>query len=593
MQETLDGIFVNLGAFVPNLIAALLILIVGWLIAAGVSALVRAGLRRTDLDNRLARSVAGSGSEASFKTEEWISRGVFWLIMLFVIIAFLQALNLTVVSGPLNNLLDGLLGFIPNLIGALILIAVAWLVATVLRLLVTRGLQAVNFDERVGSEMRDQQRDNTGMASGSASSSSSASSGSVRSYDTSSTRARGSATGTTRRTSLSETLGNVVYWLVFLLFLPAILDALELQGLLQPVNNLLNEVLAFLPNLFAAALIIVAGWFVARIVQRIVTNLLAAVGTDRLAERIGLANVLGQQRLSGLLGLIVYILILIPVVIAGLNALQLDAITAPASQMLNTFLNAIPDIFAAALILVIAYFVGRLISNLVVNLLRGFGFDNMFRRVTGTSGTVQTPSPTSSSATAAPGQTSSTAATGTSTTSPSDIVGYIVLVGIMLFASIAAFNTLGFEIVAVMISQFTVLVGQIILGLIIFAIGLFLANLAARAIVSSGVTQAGLLALAARISIIVLAGAMALRQMGLANEIVNLAFGLLLGAVAVAFALAFGLGGREPARQEVERWFQTLRNRNIQNEPLPGGETPAKAKTEQATRRLEGGTTAD
>jgi hypothetical protein len=76
---------------------------------------------------------------------------------------------------------------------------------------------------------------------------------------------------------------------------------------------------------------------------------------------------------------------------------------------------------------------------------------------------------------------------------------------------------------------------------------------------ASGVAQAGLLAMAARVSSLVLAGAMALRQMGLANEIINLAFGLLLGAIAVAVALAFGLGGRELAARELEGWLQSVK----------------------------------
>ena len=74
---------------------------------------------------------------------------------------------------------------------------------------------------------------------------------------------------------------------------------------------------------------------------------------------------------------------------------------------------------------------------------------------------------------------------------------------------------------------------------------------------SSGATQSNLLALTARISIIVLAGAMALRQMGLANEIINLVFGLLLGAVAAA--LAFGLGGRDVAGRTIEDWAKSLK----------------------------------
>jgi hypothetical protein len=71
----------------------------------------------------------------------------------------------------------------------------------------------------------------------------------------------------------------------------------------------------------AAGLILLVGWFVARIVQRIVTNLLAAVGVDRLSEQVGVAKALGKQKLSGVIGLLLYILILIPVLIAALDAL--------------------------------------------------------------------------------------------------------------------------------------------------------------------------------------------------------------------------------------------------------------------------------
>jgi hypothetical protein len=348
---------------------------------------------------------------------------------------------------------------------------------------------------------------------------------------------------------------------VFLFFLPVILDTLNIQGLLEPVQNLLNEILGFLPNLFAAALILLIGWFVAGIVRRIITNVAAAVGVDRLAQRVGLSNVLGSQQLSGLLGLLVYVFILVPVIIAALNALEIEAVTAPASAMLAAFLAAIPNIFAAALILVIAYVVGRVVSGLVVNVLSGLGVNRLLSRF-------------------AIGGTNSPSSPAAASTTPADIIGYIVLVGIMLFASIAAFNTLGLDELANLISNFTVLIGQIILGLIIFGIGLFLSDLASRAVEASQVPQSGLLAMAARIAIIVLAGAMALRQMGLANEIITLAFGLILGAIAVAFALAFGLGGREPAQREVERMFQALRSRQIKQDPT-------RSAAQNATQRLK------
>ncbi len=132
----------------------------------------------------------------------------------------------------------------------------------------------------------------------------------------------------------------------------------------------------------------------------------------------------------------------------------------------------------------------------------------------------------------------------------------------MLFATVEALGLLGFEALGDLIAQFLVFAGHIFLGLIIFAIGLYLANLASKTVLASGAAQAGLLAMAARLSIIVLAGAMALRQMGLANEIINLTFGLLLGAIAVAVAIAFGLGGRDIAARELAGWIQGIRSKD-------------------------------
>jgi hypothetical protein len=494
MQVIVSQITQLVGAYIPNLVGALLILIIGWLVALIVSAIVRGVLRRTTVDNRVARWIAGDEAAKGVEVEQWVGKGVYYLIMLFVLIAFFQALGLTIITQPLNQLLVQVFQYAPQLLGAGLLLLLAWIIASALRLLITRVLTAARLDERLGSEAGVEED----------------------------------------RVPLTKSLGDAVYWLVFLLFLPAILTALNLGGLLGPVQSMVNEVLAYLPNLFAAGVILAVGWFVARIVQRIVSNLLAAVGADRLSERVGLAPVLGKQQLSGLLGLIVYILILIPVLIAALNALALEAVTQPASNMLNTILGAFPDIFAAGLVLAIAYVVGRVVAGLISNLLTGVGFNAILARL----GLGKEP------------------AEGEQT--PSEIVGYLVLVAIMLFATIEATQLLGFTLLAELATEFTVFASQIVLGLIIFAIGLWLSNLAARTIQASGAAQAGLLAMAARVSILALAGAMALRQMGLANEIINLAFGLLLGAIAVAAALAFGLGGRDIAGRQLEGWVRSV-----------------------------------
>ena len=339
---------------------------------------------------------------------------------------------------------------------------------------------------------------------------------------------------------LTKTASEAVYWLTFLLFLPAILDALAVPGLLAPVQDMLTAILGFLPNLFAAAIIFAVGWFVARIVQRIVSNLLAAVGTDRLSEKVGMASVLGQTGLSGLIGLVVYILILIPVLVAALNALQIEAVTQPASQMLNTILGALPGIFAAVLVIGIAYVVARIVAGLVTNLLRGVGFDKL-------------PSLLGLGTEPAKGQRTL-----------SDFAGTVTLIAIVLVAIMQALPMLGFDIAAGMMSQFLIFAGHVFLGLVIFGIGLYLAKFVAEGIHASGMAQANVLAPIARIAILVLAGAMGLREMGLAEEIVNLAFGLALGAIAVAVAIAFGIGSRDVAKHAVENFVE---RRKMQQQP--------------------------
>jgi len=499
------------GAFVPNLVGAIVILIVGWLVALLVSRAVAGALRRTGLDRRLAALMGGG--ERPLQVASWTQTIVFWVLFLLVLLAFFQALGLTLVTTPLSALLGEVFAYLPRLAGAVVLIVLAWVLATILRLLVTRTLQALRLDQRLGEQAAPE---------------------------------GASAAGATRpataaRAPLSRTLGEVVYWLVWLLFLPAILDALNLGGLLAPVVGMLDKAIGYLPNIVAAAVILLVGWFVAGIVRRIVTNLLAAAGLDAFVARLGVGQT-GMQRPSDLVGLVVYVLILLPVLTAALNALGLDAVTRPLSDVLNTLLAAIPHIFAAALVLLIAYLIGRLVASLVAGLLAGLGFDRLPARL--------------GLAAIAPGPTSVTETTTPGGRTLSQTAGQLVLVAIMLFAAIEAARQLGFELVADLLAQFLVLAGQILLGLIIIAIGLYLADLIARAVRGRNVQNARLLATVARVAIIGLAVAMGLRQMGVANEIVNLAFALLLGAIAVAAALAFGLGGRNAAGRELEAWLE-------------------------------------
>jgi len=517
----LEGLLQSLIAFIPNLIAAVAILLLGLIIAAIARSVVRGILKSTNIDNRIAAGVTGRSSTGDLpKVENLVANVVFWVIVAFTVVAVLQTLQLQAVSQPLNNLLNQILVFIPRLIGALIILGVAWVLATVVKLITTRGLHALRIDERLNQQPEGTARDPNQL-------------------------------------SLSDTIGSALYWFIFLLFLIPILDTLGLQQALLPVQNLVEQILAILPNILAALLIAAAGWLIAQVVRRIVTNLLASAGFDSLGTRFGLRRGTGAQSLSGIVGTIVYVLILIPVAIAALNALRIEAISVPAISMLEQILSALPAIFTAALVLIVSYFLARFVADLVTSILTSIGFNNVFSLLGLPSLSRRaTVAPTTSDFTVTSTEQRTviqpeTAAQSVTTRTPSELVGIIVLVGIMLFATVAAVNILNITALTLLVTGIVVVLGRILAGLVVFAIGLFLANLAFNIITSSGDSQAQILAQVARIAIIALVSAMALQQIGIASDIVNLAFGLVLGALAVAVALAFGLGSRDIAREQV------------------------------------------
>jgi hypothetical protein len=141
---------------------------------------------------------------------------------------------------------------------------------------------------------------------------------------------------------------------------------------------------------------------------------------------------------------------------------------------------------------------------------------------------------------------------------PSQIVGWLVLLGVMVMAILGATSILGFPALSLVVTQFLAFTWRIVVGLVIFGIGLWLANVLVNGIEATDWPQKRLATIFTRITVIVLAGAMALGQMGLADSIINLAFGLTLGGIALAVALAFGLGGRDVAERELESWVTTV-----------------------------------
>jgi hypothetical protein len=481
----------TIGVSLINLVVGLLILLIGYIVARIIAGVIRRLLKRIKLDNRIADTLSEPGKEQKIQVEDVISKIIFWVLMIFVFVAFFERIGLAMIAGPLSAFLnDVTTEYLPRVIGAGLLLFIAWLVATALRFLVKKAVSLTKLDERLSQY---------------------------------------GALEEGEKVTFGEILANAVFWLIFLLFLPAVLSSLGIEEIAQPVQAVFADILGVLPNILAAVVILVIGWLVARLVLQVVTKLLQAIGTDKAGERVGLSK---EYSLSNLIGRILYIFVLLVTIISALDKLNIAAISEPTTQMLTTIVDAIPGIIGAALVLIVAYAIARLVSKLVEELLAGVGFDSLPEKL---------------------------GLNWSAATSPSKFVGYLVLLAIMLLSATSAAELLGSAFLVEALGVFIAFFWQVVLAVLIFAIGLYFANLAKDTITKTGANQAGFVARLAQVAIIVFAASMSLRTVGLANDIINLAFGLTLGGLVLAAALAFGLGGREVAGRELDRFVSQMR----------------------------------
>ena len=457
-----------LGGPIGSIIGAILIFIIGWLVALGIAALVRGVLSKINLNQRM-----NSSTGKSYDLEGIISKIVFWFIFIIAISGALSQLNLNSISAPFANMVNQVLTFIPNLIAAIAVGVIGWVIATVARTAINAALSKTSMDERLSEK--------AGVK------------------------------------PMSSTIADMVYWFILLVVLTMVLGQLELDGLFAPLTNMVDKIFSFIPNILIAAVVFVVGYIIAKVVRGIVTNLVSTFDVQKLATKAGLSE---QNSLPNIAGSLAFLVVIIPTIIAALNALKIDVIARPATNMLNKIMEALPNIFMAIAILVVTFYVVRMVANIIKGLLENTQINHLPAKV----GLQQT----------------------MGNKKVSDLVGYAIVFFAMLFASIAAADLLGFEPISAIIGMFIAFGANIILGAIILFIGFWLANIIAG-VVERSEQGSQFLANIVRVLIMGLVLAMGLKAMGIADSIVNLAFGLTLGAVAVAFALSFGLGGQEAA----------------------------------------------
>lgn len=327
-------------------------------------------------------------------------------------------------------------------------------------------------------------------------------------------------------TSLSL-IGKLVFLVVFLLFLPPALNALGLSSVAGPLSGIVSSIVSYLPNLLGAGILLYVGILLAMIIGQLLAVLLSKTKIDNIITRNENKKAV---LLSDVIVKIVVSVIILITVVQALTVLNIDAISIPALQIINAIFSAVPSIILAAVVICVGLLVANIACGLLSNLLVAVNLDGIATKVL--------PS---------------------LKVSATKIAVNIVKTLIIIFVVAQGVEVLGLAILSAIVASIVAYIPLVVKSAVIAAVAFIGASLLENLIVKSNEKAAGI-AKIVKIAVYVLAGFMILSQLEIASAIIDTAFVVTLGAVAVAFALAFGLGGKDFAKKTLDKVDEKIEN---------------------------------
>jgi mechanosensitive ion channel-like protein len=242
----------------------------------------------------------------------------------------------------------------------------------------------------------------------------------------------------------------------------------------------------------------------------------------------------------------------------------IDTLVASFNQVVADLVNALPAIIGALLILLVGWIVAKIVSGIVQRLVARAGADKTFAE-----------------------QGADVYGNRASTMRPSRIAGTVTFWVIMLVFFIAAANFLGWPQVSQLLNDFISWLPNLIVAVIILVAAPIVGRLV-RTAVEAGSSQAGItngrtLGRIAEIAVIAFAVLIAINQVGVATDLVNILFIGVVAALALGFGLAFGLGGRDVAGQVTQSWYDRSKELAAQAESASSKRTPSETKASTST----------
>jgi hypothetical protein len=516
-----DFTFWGFFSWLPDLLIGLLILLVGFIIAKVIEGAVYKLLRKFRMNERLGTT------DSKWNIERIISKVVFWGIMLLALIMFFNVMNMSLIATPFVSIYSGLAGAILGILKAALILFIAWILALVVKkfiLMAGNRLSLNKYFVKAGVSAEE-----------------------------------------ANKSKWVESAANIAFYLILLLFMPAVLHALGLSGVSGPFEGLLQGFLNFIPKLVGAALIFAVGFIIAKIIRVILTKFLESIGTDRFANKLKVSSFLKGTSLSKLVGTIAFILIMIPVTISSLEALDLRGISEPAIGMLHDIVGMIPKIVIAVVLVLVGLLLAKWIRGVVVSLLENLGVNSLYGKMG-----VRSVKP--------------------SMPSLAEIIGAIVQIVVVLLFVVEALQVVNLHFMVTLATGVFAYLPMVLAAVVILAVGFGLANLAERFVGSVMRKPSGaphVLRYVAKYAILAFAFFMALSQLGIAPAIINAAFILILGGVALAFGLAFGLGGREHASRYLAEMENSLSGAEVSKAKWEKEKAEVKNEVEDVINKAE------
>jgi len=329
--------------------------------------------------------------------------------------------------------------------------------------------------------------------------------------------------------TVGASFGTAGFWIVILIGLVSALEQLGMTSVSNSIRSTLDQIFAYLPRIIAAAITFFVFTIVGRVAKQAATATMQAAQVDTMPQKFGMAsNPIG---ISSILGTILFALIVIPGGIAALQVLNIEAITGPAVNMLNEVMEAIPNIAVAVIIIGLFAVIGRFVSDLLKKILPGTGIDNTVKSLGFLQG----------------------ADTGVSA---SGIIARLAGVIIMLLGLIQGMKTLGFEPLTEALNVVLYMGSEILFGSVIIFAGILISGIVARAMAATGGDASDFAAKIVRAVIVVLSVILGVSRMGLdpTGDFITNAAEIILVGTALAGGIAFGLGGKDWAAKQLEKW---------------------------------------